>query len=308
MLEVVNLKKKYGEKEVLNDISFNVDEGEIVGLLGPNGAGKSTTIKILSTGLKATEGKVKYKDKDIMTNKKNYKSKIGIVPQSLAIFEELSAIENVKIFGGFYGLKGKELNERAEKVLEFVELLDRANDLSKTYSGGMKRRLNIACGLIHEPELLILDEPTVGIDPHSRNHILESVKKLRDNGTTVIYTTHYMEEVEAICDRAIIVDQGNVIAQGTLEELRSNVEENDVYTIKGIGLEKVNTQSLLAIEGVDSINLKEELEVSTTKNANNLDKIIQELINQKVKIKCVTTKDQNLETVFLNLTGRTLRD
>lgn len=308
LLEVRNLKKKYGDSDVVKGISFTVSEGEILGFLGPNGAGKSTTINILATSLKATEGNVKFFDKDISVNKKEYKLNIGIVPQDLAIFENLPAIENVKYFGGFYGLKGEELKKKSEEALKMVGLLDKAKDLPKTYSGGMKRRLNIACALVHNPKLLILDEPTVGIDPQSRNHILESIKELRRNGTTIIYTTHYMEEVEAICDRAVIIDKGRIIAEGTLEDLKGDIEKNTVYNINADNIEEMDTDILYEIKGVNKVETKDGLRISTLKDVNNLDRILLKLLEHKIKIKKLVTEDQNLETVFLNLTGRNLRD
>lgn len=308
ILEVTSLKKKYGDNEVVKGISFIVKTGEILGFVGPNGAGKSTTINILSTALKATEGKVKFNGKDILTNKKEYKTSIGIVPQSLAIFENLPAIENVKYFASFYGLRGEELKNKSEEALKMVGLLDRAKDLPKTYSGGMKRRLNIACALAHNPSLLILDEPTVGIDPQSRNHILESIKGLRSTGTTIIYTTHYMEEVEAISDRILIIDKGEIIAEGTLEKLKEGIEENTIYNIYGDGIEEIDIDILKSIEGVKKVEIEEGLRVITFKNSNNLDRIILKLIEQNVKIKNIITEEQNLEMMFLNLTGRNLRD
>ena len=189
-----------------------------------------------------------------------------------------------------------------------VGLLDRANDLPKTYSGGMKRRLNIACALAHEPKLLILDEPTVGIDPQSRNHILESIKGLRERGTTIIYTTHYMEEVEAICDRVLIMDQGLIIAEGTLDELKKSVEESTVYNISGEGIKNIEKTIFDSVEGINNVEVSDSLVVSIKKDSNNLDKIILKLINEKVKIKNIVTEEQNLETIFLNITGRNLRD
>ena len=301
ILEVNGLKKKYTTNYVVNGISFEVNKGEILGFLGPNGAGKSTTINILSTALRATEGKIKFMGKYISENKSEYKSSLGIVPQSLAIFENIPAIENVKYFASFYGIKGEE-------ALDMVGLLDRAKDLPKTYSGGMKRRLNIACALAHGPKLLILDEPTVGIDPQSRNHILESIKTLRKRGATIIYTTHYMEEVEAICDRVLIMDRGLVIAEGTLKELKESMEESTVYNISGEGIENIEKTFFDSIEGVNNVEVKDSLIVSTRKDSNNLDKIILKLINEKVKIKNIVTEEQNLETIFLNLTGRNLRN
>ena len=308
ILEVNGLKKKYTTNYVVNGISFEVNKGEILGFLGPNGAGKSTTINILSTALRATEGKIKFMGKYISENKSEYKSSLGIVPQSLAIFENIPAIENVKYFASFYGIKGEELKRKSEEALDMVGLLDRAKDLPKTYFGGMKRRLNIACELAHGPKLLILDEPTVGIDPQSRNHILESIKTLRKRGATIIYTTHYMEEVEAICDRVLIMDRGLVIAEGTLKELKESMEESTVYNISGEGIENIEKTFFDSIEGVNNVEVKDSLIVSTRKDSNNLDKIILKLINEKVKIKNIVTEEQNLETIFLNLTGRNLRN
>lgn len=308
ILEVNGLKKKYTTNYVVNGISFEVNKGEILGFLGPNGAGKSTTINILSTALRATEGKIKFMGKYISENKSEYKSSLGIVPQSLAIFENIPAIENVKYFASFYGIKGEELKRKSEEALDMVGLLDRAKDLPKTYSGGMKRRLNIACALAHGPKLLILDEPTVGIDPQSRNHILESIKTLRKRGATIIYTTHYMEEVEAICDRVLIMDRGLVIAEGTLKELKESMEESTVYNISGEGIENIEKTFFDSIEGVNNVEVKDSLIVSTRKDSNNLDKIILKLINEKVKIKNIVIEEQNLETIFLNLTGRNLRN
>lgn len=219
-LEISNLKKSYKQNEVVKGISFFVKEGEILSLLGPNGAGKSTTINILSTALKKNSGEIRFLGKPLCENQKVYKNRLGIVPQNLAIFENLPAVDNVKYFGSFYGLGGTALKENALKALQTVGLSDRAKDLPRTFSGGMKRRLNIACALVHNPSLLILDEPTVGIDPQSRNHILESVRALKEQGTTILYTTHYMEEAEAISDRILIMDEGSILAEGTLEELQ----------------------------------------------------------------------------------------
>ena len=308
ILKVDDLKKKYTDSYVVKGISFEVNEGEILGLLGPNGAGKSTTINMLSTALKPTEGKIKFMDKDILDSKSRYKASLGLVPQSLAIFENIPAIENVKYFASFYGLKGAELKRKSEEALAMVGLLDRAKDLPKTYSGGMKRRLNIACALAHEPKLLILDEPTVGIDPQSRNHILESIKKLRERGTTIIYTTHYMEEVEVLCDRVLIMDQGLIIAEGTLDELKKGVEESKVYNISGEGIKDIDKTIFASMEGINKVEIRDSLIISTKKDSNNLDKIILKLINEKVKIKNIVTEEQNLETIFLNITGRNLRD
>ena len=308
LLEVKELKKVYGQNEAVKSISFEVKEKEILGFLGPNGAGKSTTINILSTALKSTSGSIKFKGKDINQYRNDYKSEIGVVPQNLAIFENISAVENVKYLAGFYGLKGSELNIKSKQALEMVGLLERANDLPKTFSGGMKRRLNIACALAHSPKLLILDEPTVGIDPQSRNNILESIKKLRENGMTIIYTTHYMEEVEAISDRVLIIDKGEIISEGTLEELKSKIKDKTIYNIYADGLESINLNDIKNICGVKEVELNDKLRISVSEEINNLDKIILYLIKNGIKIKNINTDEENLETIFLNLTGRSLRD
>ena len=308
ILEVKNLKKSYGEKEVVKGISFDIKKGEILGFLGPNGAGKSTTINMLSTALDKTFGEIKFKGKDISKCKREYKSSLGIVPQKLAIFENMPAIENVKYFAGFYGLKGKDLIEKSEEALTRVGLLDRKNDLPKIYSGGMKRRLNIACAIMHSPKILILDEPTVGIDPQSRNHILKSIKQLRDNGTTVIYTTHYMEEVEAICDRVIIIDNGEIIEQGSIEELTERTKGSLVYNVSGDYMEKIEVEDLKEIDGVEKVEIKDKIKITVSRDKENLELIMPCLINSGFKIKSIEVEEQSLETIFLELTGKSLRD
>ena len=218
LIRVEKLEKSYKNNKALDGISFDVNEGEILCFLGPNGAGKSTAINILATALNADGGDIYFDGKRIGGNAQSYKSCLGIVPQDLAVYEELSAERNVSFFAALYGLKGRELKVKADKALEFVGLLDRKKDRVKTFSGGMKRRLNIACAIAHNPRIVIMDEPTVGIDPQSRNHILNSIKELRNKGATIIYTTHYMEEVEEISTRIIIIDHGKLIAGGTKEE------------------------------------------------------------------------------------------
>ncbi len=220
MLEVKKLVKRYGSKLAVSDVSFKVEKGEIYGLLGPNGAGKSTTINVITGLIQKDSGQVTIGGLDLDKELTKAKYLLGIVPQELAIYNDLSALANVKFFGSLYGLSGRKLNERALEMLDFVGLLDKAKDKVKTCSGGMKRRLNIACGLVHRPKLLILDEPTVGIDPQSRNHIMEAILQLNREGTTILYTTHYMEEAEQLCSRIAIMDAGQIVAQGNLSELR----------------------------------------------------------------------------------------
>lgn len=214
---VENLKMQYENKTAVDGISFEVREGEVLGLLGPNGAGKSTTIHILSGVLSASSGNVSILGHSVKKGSKEMKKGIGIVPQDIAIYEEISAEKNVRFFASLYSLKGEELKARVKEALELVQLYDRKDDKPKTFSGGMKRRLNIACAIAHQPKLIIMDEPTVGIDPQSRHHILESIKELKTKGASIIYSTHYMEEVEAISDRIMIMNEGRIIANGTKE-------------------------------------------------------------------------------------------
>lgn len=231
ILKVKELEKNYGETKVVKGISFNVKAGEILGFLGPNGAGKSTSINMISTVVDYDKGSIFFLDKDVKTNENCLKKNLGVVPQDIAVFSDLSAYNNVKFFCGLYGFKGKELKENVEEALNFVGLWDRRKDLPSKFSGGMKRRLNIACAIAHRPRLLIMDEPTVGIDPQSRNNILDTVKKLNESGTTIIYTSHYMEEVEHICTNLIIMDEGHIIEQGTKEQLKSKYLKDNLEEI-----------------------------------------------------------------------------
>ncbi|MHC1685770.1 MAG: ABC transporter ATP-binding protein [Clostridiaceae bacterium] len=309
ILEVKNLKKYYKDSKAVDGLDFELYKGEILGLLGPNGAGKSTTINMLSTLLKEDDGEIIYFNKSLNTNRKYVRGQLGIVPQDLAIFEELSAYKNVEFFTSLYGISGKELKERVEEALKFVALFDVKDNKPKTFSGGMKRRLNIACAIAHNPKILIMDEPTVGIDPQSRNHILESIKKLRDSGTTIIYTTHYMEEVEEVADRIVIMDKGKKIAEGTKEQLKEEFKDKMVYKIYCDEALNKDFNSLYSVEGVQKVVEKEGfIEVNTLKVVENLDKIILKLIELGIKIKHITSEEGNLEMIFLALTGKNLRD
>lgn len=309
IIEVKNLEKGYKNKKAVNGISFNVITGEVLGFLGPNGAGKSTTINILSTALKSDGGEIKFDGQNIKENTLYVKRNIGIVPQDLAIYEDVSAERNVKFFASLYGLKGDKLKEKVKEALEFVGLYDRKNDKPKTFSGGMKRRLNIACAIAHNPKLIIMDEPTVGIDPQSRNHILNSIKKLQKRGATIIYTTHYMEEVEEISDRIIIMDHGTIIAEGTKEKLKENIQDEKVYTIEADNVTKLSDDDFFEVEGVKKVNiLKNKVEIICLNTVENLDKLIMVMMNKHCKINNIATNTASLERVFLNLTGRSLRD
>ncbi|GIN69031.1 MULTISPECIES: ABC transporter ATP-binding protein [Bacillus] len=309
VVEVENLRKNYNEKVAINGMSFEVKKGEILGLLGPNGAGKSTMINILATVLSPTSGNVKMFGRDLKKGAKHVKQGIGIVPQDLAIFEEISAEKNVRFFAGLYNLKGNVLDKRVEEALKLVRLYERKDDKPKTFSGGMKRRLNIACGIAHRPELVIMDEPSVGIDPQSRNHILESIKTLKNNGATIIYSTHYMEEAEAISDRIMIMNEGQIIAQGTKEDLYQKVKNQTAYAFQLTQSERVNVGLIYQIEGVKSVQMTEDtFEITVDQSNDHVGDIIAALTKEGCQIINMASKKASLETVFLELTGRSLRD
>ncbi|MGG4459708.1 ABC transporter ATP-binding protein [Brevibacillus porteri] len=309
VLEIRQLTKKFGEFVAVDNMSLNVREGEIFGFLGANGAGKSTTINMIASLLRVTKGEITLLGKNIEKHSKFAKMNIGIVPQDIAIYEDMTAYENVRFFAGLYGLRGSLLRERTEEALEFVGLADKSTSFPKNFSGGMKRRLNIACAIAHRPKLIIMDEPTVGIDPHSRNYILNSVRKLNDMGCTIIYTSHYMEEVEEICTRIAIVDHGKVIAEGSKEELKAIITDAKEIWIGVRADEPLNLEGIKAIPGVNAV-LQEEntIKIVSKTEINNLNRIIQQLIKDQVEIRSIEEQAPNLETVFLTLTGRNLRD
>lgn len=242
LLEVKELSKTYGEKQVVQKINFHVKEGEILGLIGPNGAGKSTTIKMMIDVEDRDEGVILYHGIDTLKDKGTFKKTIGVVPQEIAVYDDLNAYDNVSFFCSLYGYSRKELKVRVKEALEFVGLWERRKELPTKFSGGMKRRLNIACSIAHSPKLLIMDEPTVGIDPQSRNHIMESIKKLNARGTSIIYVSHYMEEIEAICNRVIIMDNGRVIEDQNKESLKAKYLEQGCNTLEEIFLQLTGTQ------------------------------------------------------------------
>lgn len=306
---VKNLEKSYNTKKAVDGISFVVNKGEILGLLGPNGAGKSTIINILATVLAQGKGEITILGHDLKTHAKLIKQEIGIVPQDLAIYEEISAEKNVRFFASLYKLKGEKLSSQVKEALELVGLYDKKDDKPKTFSGGMKRRLNIACAIAHKPQLIIMDEPTVGIDPQSRNHILESIKILRKKGTTVIYSTHYMEEVEEICDRIIIMNDGKIIAQGTKEELKQEVNDEITYSFHVNNSNKLSDNSFHGISGVTKTEIIENvIKITDVKSKDNLNEIISVIIAMGCKIESMSSKEASLETVFLELTGKNLKD
>lgn len=309
IVKIENLVKKFGSVAAVNNINLNIEEGEIYGLLGPNGAGKSTTINIIAGLLGFDKGNIEILGKELKKHTNFIKKNIGIVPQDIAIYEDLTACENVKFFASLYGLKGGELNGRVEEALDFVGLRDKAKCFPAEFSGGMKRRLNIACAIAHRPKLIIMDEPTVGIDPQSRNHILQSVRKLNNAGCTVVYTTHYMEEAEVICSRIAIMDNGKIIAEGTNEELKRIITDKTTIAVTVDDSEKVKKEELIKIQGVLSVELDNDIiKINCSKEVNNLDKIINYFTGNNIVIKGIESKEPDLETVFLTLTGRKLRD
>lgn len=307
MLNVSKLVKRYGDILAVSDISFSVSEGEIYGLLGPNGAGKSTIINIITGLIKKDKGTVTIGGMDLDKSLNQVKYMMGIVPQDLAIYNDLTAYQNVSFFGALYGLKGAELKRQSMETLALVGLEDKAKSKVKTFSGGMKRRLNIACGLVHRPKLLILDEPTVGIDPQSRNHIMESVLRLNKEGMTILYTTHYMEEAEQLCNRIAIMDTGQIVAQGNLAELRGLIEEHWFINLNVKGTPPL--EALRKVAGVEQIDVSgNTLRFRCSSKNSQLRDILDVLAEHHTEILDMATQEPNLEDVFLTLTGKRLRD
>jgi ABC-2 type transport system ATP-binding protein len=311
ILEVQNLVKKFGDFTAVDGVSFDIQEGEVFSLLGPNGAGKTTTISMISCLLEPTSGMALIGGHSITREPLEVKRIIGVVPQEIALYDELSARENLIFWGQMYGLGGSALKARVNEVLEQIGLSDRAKDRIKTYSGGMKRRVNIGVGLLHKPRLLYMDEPTVGIDPHSRRSILDSVKDLNQSGMTVLYTTHYMEEAEELSHRVGIVDHGKMIAIGTQNELTQLVGHNE--TLRLHTGEDVDVQPLLAalkeLPEVIHVSAADNMVVLIVPEAEDaLPPVLGKADRLGYKIRSVDIQEPNLEAVFLQLTGRALRD
>lgn len=309
VVELNGVTKKFGEFIALDNMSLNIKEGEIYGLLGPNGAGKSTAIKLICGILNPSYGIVKVMGKEVKPKMKHARKNLGLVPQEVAIYSEYTAYENIKFFTSLYGFKGKDLEDKIENALTFTGLMDVKNKLASEFSGGMRRRLNIACGIAHEPKVVIMDEPTVGIDPQSRNYILKAIKELNKKGTTIIYTTHYMEEAEEICSNIGIIDNGKLIVQGNKEELKSLVSDKKNLRISINNFEEINKDEIKNIRGVSNINVYENKVIITSlKEVNNLDKIINYFTGKDIEIRDIDYEDVSLETVFLSLTGKSLRE
>jgi ABC-2 type transport system ATP-binding protein len=312
ILNVQELGKSFGKLEAVKGVSFSVEKGESFSLLGPNGAGKSTTINMITGLYPPTSGSIQITGVDVIKNPKQAQKSIGVVPQDIALYETLSARENLKFWGRMYDLSGNTLEKAVDEVLEIIGLTDRAKDKVSTFSGGMKRRVNIGAAILHKPEVLIMDEPTVGIDPQSRNHILETVKRLNSEGMTIIYTSHYMEEVEYLCERIGIIDHGELIACGTLRELRESIGDRSRIIIS---LDKERSSDLeissmlegLAVE--KDILIKDNLLTVFHKEPQAiLSELVQLVTKDGTKITSVEIVEPNLESVFLHLTGRSLRD
>lgn len=311
ILEVQQLVKKYGDKTAVNGISFDIQAGEIFSLLGPNGAGKTTTISVLSTLYVPTAGDAVIGGHSVVKEPMAVRNLIGVVPQDLALYEDLTARENLSFWGQMYNLSGKALNARIDQVLEQIGLKDRANQRVKTFSGGMKRRVNIGIGLLHQPRLLFMDEPTVGIDPQSRRAILDSVKDLNRQGMTVLYTTHYMEEAQELSDRVGIIDHGDLIALGTQGELTRQVGEYEALQLHISEMD--DSESLAqALRGVEGVVRADVIDHNITLITPEAEKILAPVVSRAnergIRIHTVTIQEPNLEAVFLHLTGRALRD
>ena len=311
VIEVKEIRKNFKKVEAVKGVSLTINDGEILGLLGPNGAGKSTTISIISTLFPPSSGEVLYEGKNILKNPRGFREILGVVPQEIALYPELTGYENLRFFGKVYGLKGKELEERIQEVLEIIGLNGRVRDLVKNYSGGMKRRVNIGCALLHKPKILIMDEPTVGIDPQSRNHILETVKRLREQGMTIIYTSHYMEEVEYLCDRIYIMDHGEIIATGSKEELKEQISNEETMEVIFETIQDDTIEVLKNIIGVKAVNINDNdnrVTLIYEKGINILQLVFEKAQETQKKIISIQIKTPTLEDVFLKLTGRTIRD
>ena len=308
-IHVQGLHKRFGEIRAVQDVSFDVTQGEIFSLLGPNGAGKSTTISMLSCLLEPTQGDAQVMGHSIRRESMAVRSAIGAVPQEIAIYSDLSARENLAFWGKMYGLRGPVLHQRIDEVLEIIGLADRQQGAVAKFSGGMKRRLNVGIALLHRPQVLILDEPTVGIDPQSRRHILDNVKELNHQGMTVLYTTHYMEEAQELSDQIAIMDQGRLIAQGSHDELVRIVGELDRVDLAISTESERVTEAWRAAEGVHQVSAGDGTLTLLVEDSNVvLPRLFEAAVRLGVRINSVEIHEPNLEAVFLHLTGRALRD
>jgi ABC-2 type transport system ATP-binding protein len=309
MLQVQNLTKTFGEIRAVDGVSFSVEAGRIFGLLGPNGAGKTTTIAMIAGLMPPATGSVHVDGLDLATRPGDVKRRLGVVPQEIALYEDLTARENLDFWGGIYGLRGKALSARRDALLDLVGLADRAREPVRNYSGGMKRRLNLALGLVHTPTLILLDEPTVGIDPQARINVLDVVRGLASDGAAVLYTTHYLEEAESLCDELAIMDHGTIHAQGTVESLKAELGEGSVLTLQGafsredVAATVERSAELRALELDDGRAL-----LNVPRGRSSVGAALESLYTSGLHLTDVTVKEPNLEDLFLKLTGRELRD
>jgi len=309
MIQIRSVSKSFGNIEAVRDMSFSINKGEIFGILGPNGAGKSTIVNILNTLVKPDKGDVIIDGVNINNDGDTIKLIMGVVPQEIALYEELSAYENLMFWGGLYDIPKQMLVNNINRTLEVVDLVNRKNDRIKTFSGGMKRRINIACSLLHNPRILVLDEPTVGVDPQNRNHIFEVIERLHNNGMTIIYTTHYLEEAERFCDKIAIIDVGRIIALGTLKELRKISDAKDLLTIK---LADYNNETISTIMSANPLirfdSTTKTLEIDCENISNEISKMTNLIQDAGGVIERIYTRGTNLESIYLKLTGKELRD
>jgi ABC-2 type transport system ATP-binding protein len=308
LLETKNLKKHFKKVKAVDGVNLTVTEGECLGFLGPNGAGKSTTISMISTLIKPTEGEVIYKGENVHKNPKLLQKELGYVPQEIALYPTLSGRDNLNFWGRAYGLRGAELKRRLDEVADIVGIDERLKDRVKNYSGGMKRRLNIGAALMGNPKFIIMDEPTVGIDPQSRKYILDTVINLNQQGTTVIYTSHYMEEVEYLCNRICIMDKGKIIAQGTKQELVEMLDANEQINIVPDKLVEGLPEKVAALDFVDDAQYSDDMLVVTGKEISGHYTELLDMIGTQCRVKSFENVVPNLEAVFIHLTGRALRD
>ncbi len=309
IIEVRNLTKEYKGKKAINNLSFDVTEGEILGLLGPNGSGKSTTINCLLSLLNFQKGEIKILGKKMSPTSYEIKKEIGVVFQDVAVFEELNVYDNVDFFCGLYITEKQKRKQYIEDALHLVGLENYKKYYPKQLSGGLLRRLNIACGIAHKPQIIFFDEPTVAVDPQSRNNILDGIKKLRESGSTIIYTTHYMEEVEILCDRVMILDKGCILAQGTTDELKTLAKIEEKVTVEIEELDNTLLEKLKQKKNVESVTYEHQLlQIIYKKGKNNLLELIDYLKAEKIKYNKIFSERPTLNDVFLELTGKELRD
>jgi len=309
MIEVEGLRKQYGDITAVDDITLRAESGQIFGLLGPNGAGKTTTISCISGLVRPDAGRIRVLGHDVVSDGRASRAQLGVVPQELALYEDLSARENLNYWGAAYGLRGARLRQRIDDVLELTGLESRAKEPVKRFSGGMKRRLNFGCALVHEPKALLLDEPTVGVDPQSRVKLLDLVREEARRGTCVLYTTHYMEEAEGLCDRLAVVDDGKIIAHGTLRELRALLGERDLLRLTG-SFDPTRVREALTVLGdVELVQVDHEsLTLALPEATKNLSVAFQALAASGAELRETTLTQPNLESLFIKLTGKELRE